>query len=64
LFGDAGVAVAVYVATVTVKTRTRREILTTRSQLLNTLGWGYASALDRKLQKEVPPGPMKTPHLS
>jgi hypothetical protein len=45
LLGDAARALAPYVATVAVKTRTRGERLKIRSQLLNTLGRGYARAI-------------------
>jgi hypothetical protein len=64
LLGEADVATAAYVVTVTVNTRTRGEILTSRSHLLNTLGRGYARASDEKLYKEMPSGTMKKLQLS
>jgi hypothetical protein len=44
LLGDADIALIPYVVTLTVKTRTRGAMLTSRSQLLNALGGGYARA--------------------
>jgi hypothetical protein len=45
LLGDNVVALAPYVVAVTVKTRTRGGMLTSRSQLLNILGQGYSKAI-------------------
>jgi hypothetical protein len=46
--GGADVALAPYVVTVTVKARTREEMLTGRSQLLCNLSRGYAKPFDKQ----------------
>jgi hypothetical protein len=45
LLGNTNVALVPYVAIVIIKTKTRGQVLTNRSQLLNTLGSGYARAI-------------------
>jgi hypothetical protein len=63
LLGDADIAFVPYVVTVTVKTRTRGEMLTNRNQPLNTLGRGYARTINRQLLGSAT-GHRQTPHSS
>jgi hypothetical protein len=52
LLGDTVIALVQYVVTANIKTRIRGEMLTSRSQLLNALGRGYAYGYWWESQKE------------
>lgn len=54
--GDAGIARAPCAATVSVKTRSKEEMLTSTSQLLHNLGQGVARVIRKTISTRVPPG--------